>query len=88
MSRSRGLGAGRLWKRGRAWVLDYADSRGQRRREVLGTSKREAEELRVEIIAKRNRVVRGLDVERDDIQLDRLTALYLADLATRATAWR
>jgi hypothetical protein len=48
-------GAGRLWKRDRAWVLDYADARGQRRREVLGCSKREAEELRVEIIARRTR---------------------------------
>jgi len=85
LSRGRGLGAGRLWKRGRTWVLDYADESGDRRRETLGTKRREAEELQAEIIARRNRVMRGIEVVAQDIVLTELRDDYLGDLRARVT---
>lgn len=86
----RGYGPGKLWKRGGAWTLDYTDEHGRRRRKVLGRTKREAEELRAEIISARNRALRDPDPEADeagsgDIRLARLRDIYLADLRTRAT---
>ena len=84
--KGRGYGNGRLWKRDGAWVLDYSDELGRRRREVLSTRKADAQELQAEIIANRNRRVRGLESAPDDIQLEQLKVLYLADLRTRASA--
>ena len=78
-------GAGRLSKLDGVWVFDYRDEHGNRRRDRLGTNKREAEELRADIISKRNRVMRGLDVGFDDLALDDLRHRYLADLGARTT---
>ncbi len=91
MTRGRtSYGPGRLWKReqagGDVWVLDWRDERGVRRRDHLGPNKREAEEVRTELIARRNRRMRGLEVETQDIALDELRDRYLADLGTRASA--
>lgn len=86
MNRGRTLGAGRLWKRGANWVLDYRDEHSVRRRQQLGTNKREAEGLQAEIVAKRNRRLLGLESGPKDIALADLRDRYLDDLETRATA--
>ena len=85
MKRGRKRGNGRLWKRGRVWVLDYYDEQGQRRQPHLGTNRREAESLQAEIIARRNRITLGLDAAPKDIALDELRSRYLADLEARTS---
>lgn len=84
--RGRGYGNGSLRKVNGSWVLDFTDELGLRRREVLSTRKADAEQLQAEIIANRNRRMRGIEAAPDDIQLDQLKSLYLADLRTRASA--
>ncbi len=78
-------GSGQLRKLKGTWVLDYRDEHGNRVRDRLGTNKREAEELRAEIISRRNRIMRGLEVGFEDILLDDLRDRYLADLGARVT---
>ncbi|MCB9914842.1 MAG: site-specific integrase [Planctomycetes bacterium] len=84
MSRGRGLGPGRLFKRGKSWVLDYRDEHGDRRHVALATTKREAEALQAELITRRNRTLLGLEAGAKDIALRELRDLYLTDLASRA----
>ena len=78
-------GSGQLRKLNGTWVLDYRDEHGNRLRDRLGTNKREAEELRADIISRRNRVLRGLETGFDDIALAELRDQYLADLGARTT---
>lgn len=81
----RGLGAGRLWKRGDQWVLDWCDANGRRRRQALSRDKRVAERARVQILAQRDLDLAGLgSQEGQSRQLTAIRDAYLADLQTRA----
>ena len=90
MSRGRtSYGPGRLWRRqqarGAVWVLDWRDEHGRRRRDHVGRSKADAEEVRAELISRRNRRLRGIEVEERELALADLRDRYLADLASRAS---
>lgn len=59
--------------------------RSKRHREHLGSSRREAERLQVEIIAQRNRQLRGLSPGDQDMKLNRIARKYLADKRLRVS---
>lgn len=84
MSRGRRYGMGRLWRRGETWVLDWRDEHGRRHRHHLGPNKRDAEQLRIQLVGRRDRILGGLEAAPQDVALDELRARYLADLEARA----
>jgi integrase len=79
------MGPGRLYKRGATWVLDFRDADGKRQHRSLSTNKREAEGLRAELIAQRDRILLGLDARPDRVHLSELVQPYLADARTRVS---
>ncbi len=81
MSRGRALGPGRLEKRGRSWVLVWADENRKRQRKTLSTDRRTAERIRSEIIHKRDMALAGLGSETGQGRtLAEIAELYLEDL--------
>jgi integrase len=81
----RGLGPGRLERRGDQWVLDWKNGTGRRRRQALSRDRRVAERMRAEIIHQRDLEAAGLGtIEGQSRPLAELMHLYIADLSTRA----
>ena len=91
MLSGRALGPGKLFRRalprgGVSWTLSYTDSRGKRRRLVLGSDRRVAERRRVALIAQRDLEVAGLgSQEGQSCPLSDVVDAYLGDLRLRAT---
>ena len=86
MSRGRALGSGNLRKLAGAWVLDWTDELGKRRRKRLGSSQRTAEQIRGEIIRRRDLARAGLEnVAGQELRLGQIRDDYLADLALRVS---
>jgi integrase len=80
------MGAGRLWKRGSTWILDYRDAKSQRHQLALGPDKRVAERRRIELINQRNLELDGLATTAgQDLLLVEVADQYVLDLARRAT---
>lgn len=85
--RGRALGPGRLWKRGKNWVLDFTDAHDDRHRRVLGTDKRVAERRRMTLIARRDMELDGLgSIEGQSRLLGDVAVEYLEDLRPRVTS--
>lgn len=81
----RALGAGRFFRQGTMWILDWKDGQGRRRRQALSRDRRVAERMRVEIVHQRDLEVAGLGtVEGQSRSLVEIRDAYLADLATRS----
>jgi integrase len=81
----RALGAGRLFRQGTMWTLDWKDGQGRRRRQALSRDLRIAERMRIEIVHQRDLEVAGLGtVEGQGRSLAELKGTYLSDLSTRA----
>lgn len=88
---SRAKGPGRLYRETRhgetAWHLDYTASDGKRRRQKLASDRKVAEQMRIQLIARRDREVSGLGIiGGQDRLLAELCDLYLQDLRLRAGA--
>ena len=84
MSRGRALGPGCLRKRNGAYVLDWTDATGARRRQSLGSNKGVAERRRMELIRRRDMELDGLGaVSGMDLPLAEVVRDYLEDLRTR-----
>jgi integrase len=82
----RALGAGRLFRLGTMWTLDWKDGHGRRRRQALSRDRRVAERMRIEIVHQRDLEVAGLaTVEGQGRPLAEVRDAYLQDLATRAS---
>jgi integrase len=81
----RALGAGRLFRVGEMWTLDWKDGQGNRRRQALSRDRRVAERARIEILHQRDLSMCGLDTQAGmDRPLKEIRDAYLTDLATRA----
>lgn len=81
----RALGAGRLFRQGTMWTIDWKDGQGRRRRQALSRDRRVAERMRIEIVHQRDLEVAGLGtVEGQSRPLVEVRDAYLADLTTRA----
>lgn len=81
----RALGAGRFFRQGTMWTLDWKDAQGRRRRQALSRDRRVAERMRIEIVHQRDLEAAGLGtVEGQSRPLVEIRDAYLADLATRS----
>jgi len=81
----RALGAGRIFRQGSMWTLDWKDGQGRRRRQALSRDRRIAERMRIEIVHQRDLELAGLGkVEGQSRPLAEVRDAYLQDLATRA----
>ena len=89
VGRAPGPGKLRRVKRGRGpaqYVVDFRDANGTRKRVALSTDRRVAEQLRTDLIHKRDMQAAGLGgVEGMSMPLTELRALHIDDLRARAT---
>ena len=86
MTRGRALGSGNLRKLAGVWVLDWTDEFGKRRRKRLGSNQRTAEQIRGEIIRRRDLARAGLEnVAGQELRLRQIRDDYVADLALRVS---
>lgn len=91
MSVGRAPGPGSLKKRalpsgGASWTLTYTDASGRRRRVVLGSDKRVAEQRRAALIRRRDLELGGLGAEHGQSRpLEEVRDLYVADLRHRVS---
>jgi len=84
--RGRSLSAGRLFKRGRQWSLDYRGADGRRHIVALSTDKHVAERARIEIVRRRDMERCGLlDDLGQDLRLHELVDAFLLDLRVRVS---
>jgi hypothetical protein len=87
MTRGRALGPGRLRRRRGAWELDYAEVDGRRVRRVIGRDRKTAEQVRAELIRRRDMQLDGLGaLAGQEMRVGEVVDLYLQDLGARVTA--
>lgn len=89
--RGRGLGPGRLRRVKRSdgfvYQLDWTDAEGKRRRELVGSDRRVAEQIRNKRLRERDLILAGLGREVGQQRpLNELRDSYLEDLASRTSA--
>ena len=86
MSRGRALGPGRLVKRNGTWHLDWTDASGRRERRALSTNRATAEQIRVDLLKRRDLERAGLgSLAGQDKPLADLAREYLVDLEPRVS---